>query len=48
MSKFVVIGGQGFIGAAFVDSLKRRGHSVTIVSRDSNFGKWRGENILLY
>lgn len=36
MSKFVVIGGQGFIGAAFVDSLKRRGHSVTIVSRDSN------------
>ena len=32
----IVIGGSGFIGAAFVADLIKQGHSVTVVSRETN------------
>ena len=39
MNMFLPGGGTGFIGKALVDSLKRAGHEVTVISRTQAPGR---------
>lgn len=39
MRMFLAGGGTGFIGKALVDTLKRAGHEVTVISRTQAAGR---------